>query len=98
MLDTDDEFKDIHLDNNKRKTILAEEHGTEIKNADLFDNALNENKNKGLETVENSHHSIINTLEKIALKEISIQDINKTEHTYLLKYFSDGNGNIDVKN
>ncbi|MBO1916152.1 hypothetical protein J4727_08945 [Providencia rettgeri] len=46
MLDTDDEFKDIHLDNNKRKTILAEEHGTEIKNADLFDNALNENKNK----------------------------------------------------
>ncbi|MEY0999967.1 anthrax toxin-like adenylyl cyclase domain-containing protein [Providencia rettgeri] len=98
MLDTDDEFKDIHLDNNKRKTILAEEHGTEIKNADLFDNALNENKKiKGLETVENSHHSIINTLEKIALKEISIQDINKTEHTYLLKYFSDGNGNIDVK-
>ncbi|MEX9604601.1 anthrax toxin-like adenylyl cyclase domain-containing protein [Providencia huaxiensis] len=98
ITDIDDEFKDIHLDDNKRKPTLAEEHGTEIKNAVLFDNHLNKNKKiNGLEIVENSHHSIINTLEKIALKEISIQNVNKTEHAYLLKYFSDENRNIDVE-
>ncbi|HIE0658329.1 MULTISPECIES: anthrax toxin-like adenylyl cyclase domain-containing protein [unclassified Providencia] len=43
------------------------------------------------------HHQLTVLLEKIALKEISIQDINKTDHAYLLTYFSDGNGNIDIK-
>ncbi|CAB5559420.1 Calmodulin-sensitive adenylate cyclase precursor [Providencia rettgeri] len=60
---------------------------------------LEPHNKKRKETVlsKKSRHAIIDILEKIALKEISIQDINKTDHAYLLTYFSDENGNIDVK-
>ncbi len=45
----------------------------------------------------NSHQSLITLLEKISLKEVLIQDITKVEHPYLLNYFSDENGGVDIE-
>ncbi|MTB67718.1 RTX toxin [Providencia sp. wls1943] len=43
------------------------------------------------------NQQLISFLEKIALKEIAIQDIDFMQHPYLLNYFSDNEGLIDVK-
>ncbi|WP_272680739.1 anthrax toxin-like adenylyl cyclase domain-containing protein [Providencia sp. PROV129] len=43
------------------------------------------------------NQQLISLLEKIALKEIAIQDIDLVQHPYLLNYFSDNEGFIDVK-
>ncbi|MEY0911022.1 anthrax toxin-like adenylyl cyclase domain-containing protein [Providencia rettgeri] len=81
---------------NKRKILLKINSGSNYESKNDF---LESNNKKSAIPIlrEHTHHSIVEVLENIALNKNSIQDLNKTEYTYLLKYFSDGNGNVDVK-
>ncbi|HHR5847397.1 TPA: anthrax toxin-like adenylyl cyclase domain-containing protein [Providencia alcalifaciens] len=56
--------------------------------------------NRGISTAvlaSQPNQQLILLLEKIALKEIAIQDIDLLQHPYLLNYFSDSEGGVDVK-
>ncbi|WP_369308174.1 anthrax toxin-like adenylyl cyclase domain-containing protein [Providencia rettgeri] len=80
------------------------DHGIEAKLTTTYTSSANIYHVKNLITLEshstmgNSDHAKIRTLlEKLALKNILISDINEVEHNYLLRYFTDKTGNIDSK-
>lgn len=48
-------------------------------------------------TANNNHEYLSTLLENIALENTVIKDINITDHPYLANYFTDSNGQLDIK-